>query len=239
MSPLAPRAPRARELILGRLRIPWVIAGLIIASAVISIAGAIGARNQAGWIAEGSLLSVAEVWRGQLWRLVTWSLCEFSPLGLLFACLTIYWFGSDLARRWGDGRFLGFYFGVAAAAAAFTSILALLWTALQGAVYAGSWAVLDATIVAWGLLYPAREIRLYGVLRLTGRHLVWLTFGLTLLFALFYGPAAFVPHFAAELLVFIWLGPLFGALARRRQAALQARAKNFDLQRWIDNDRGR
>ena len=232
-------SPRARELVLGRLRIPWVIAGLIVASAIISIAGAIGARNQAGWIAESSLLSVAEVWRGQLWRLVTWSLCEFSPLGLLFACLTLYWFGSDLARRWGDGRFLGFYFGVAAASAAVTAVLALLWTSLQAGVYAGSWAVLDATIVAWGLLYPAREIRLYGLLRLKGRHLVWLTFGLTVLFALFYGPAAFVPHFTAELLVFIWLGPLFGALALRRQAALQARARNFDLQKWIDKDRRR
>jgi membrane associated rhomboid family serine protease len=232
-------AARTRELILGRVRLPWVIAALILASALLSIAGAIGARNGAPWIAQGSVLHVPEVWRGQLWRLVTWALCEFGPLQLLFACLTLYWFGSDLARRWGDRRFLAFYFGVAAAAAAVTCLLALPWTVLQNIPYAGSWAVLDATIVAWGLLHPAREIRLYGVLRLTGRHLVWLTFGLTVLFALFDGLPAYLPHFAAELLVFGWLGPLPALLGRRRQAAREKQAKDFDLNKWLDKERRR
>jgi membrane associated rhomboid family serine protease len=230
---------RVRELTLGRLRIPWVIAGLMLASALLSIGGAIGARSGFGELAAGSILHVPEVWRGQLWRLVTWALCEFGPLQLLFACLGLYWFGSDLARRWGDVRFLAFYFGLAAAAAAVTCLLALAWTALQGIPHAGNWAVLDGTIIAYGLLYPARELRLYGLFRLTGRHLVWLTFGLTVLFALFYGPASFVPHFTAELLVFVWLGPLPGLLARRRQTALKERARNFDLNKWIEKDRRR
>jgi membrane associated rhomboid family serine protease len=235
-------ARATRELVLGRVQIPWAIAGLILATALVSIAGAIGARNGAEWIAGGSALIVPEVWRGQLWRLLTWALCEFSPFNLLFACLTLYWFGSDLARRWGGGRFLAFYFGVAAAAAAFTCLLALVWPTLQLIPHAGSWAVLSATIIAWGLLYPARDLRLYGVVRMTGRHIVWLTLGLTVLFALFGGLAAFVPHLAAELLVFAWLGPLRhlpASFARRRQATLQQRASRFDLQDWVNKDRRR
>jgi membrane associated rhomboid family serine protease len=232
-------APPTRELTLGRVRLPRVIAGLILASALLSIAGALGARNGAAWIATGSVLFVPDVWQGQLWRLVTWALCEFGPLQLLFACLTLYWFGSDLARRWGGARFLGFYFGVAAAAAAVTCLLALAWTELQAIPHAGSWAVLDATIVAWGLLFPARELRLYGMIRLLGRHMVWLTLGLTVLFALFGGLAAFVPHFTAELLVLAWLGPLPALLRRRRETDLKKRAREFDLNKWIENDRGR
>ena len=233
-------ARAGRELILGRVRMPWAVAGLILASALLSITAAIGNRNGASWMAEGSMLVVPAVWRGQLWRLVTWPLFEFDPLGLLFACLTLYWFGGDLARGWGGRRFLGFYFGVAAAAAAVTCLLALIWPSLQLIPHTGSWAVLSATIIAWGLLYPGRELRLYGLVRMTGRHMVWLTFGLTVLFALFRGPAAFVPHFAAELLVFAWLGPLRelpAVFARYRRSSLQQRARSFDLQDWINKDR--
>jgi membrane associated rhomboid family serine protease len=235
-------SPRVRELVLGRVRVPWVVAGLILATALVSIAGAVGARNGASWGVEATLLLVPEVWRGQLWRLVTWTLCEFGPLELLFACLTLYWFGSDLARRWGEGRWLAFHFGVAAAAAIATCLVSLVWRTVGLIPHAGSWAVLDATVIAWGLIHPAREIRLYGLLRLTGRHLVWLTLAMTALFALFHGLAAFVPHVAAELLVLAWLGPLRGvpaAIRRRRQASLKQRARDFDLNEWIQKDRRR
>jgi hypothetical protein len=83
-------------------------------------------------------------------------------------------------------------------------------------------------------------MRLYGLFRMTGRHMVWLTFGLTALFALFRGLGGFVPHFAGELLVLAWLGPLRhlpATLAQRRKANLQQRARVFDLQDWIDKDR--
>jgi membrane associated rhomboid family serine protease len=229
-----------RELVLGRVQIPWAVAALILATAVTSIVTAIGARNGAGWMVEHAVLVAAEVWRGEVWRLVTWALCEFEALGLLFACLMLYWFGGDLARRWGGARFLAFYFGVAAAAGVVTCLVSLAWPALQVVPYAGSWAVMDATIVAWGLLHPGRELRLYGMFRMTGRHIVWLTLGLTVLFALFRGLPAFVPHFAAELLVLAWLGPLRqlpAALTRRRQSALQQKARVFDLQDWINKDR--
>ena len=233
--------PLVRELVLGRLRMPWVIAGLILVIAFVSIAGAVGARNDDG-ITQWILLSVPDVWGGQLWRLVTWSLCERNPLSLIFACLTLYWFGNDLARRWGERRLLGFFVGVAAAAAAVTALVGLVWFDVQFVPYAGSWAVLDALIISWGLLHAGAEIRLYGVIRMTGRTLVWLTVGLTVLFALFNGLALYVPHFAAELLVLAWLGPLRrlpAEIRRKRQAALKDKASKFDLHDWIEKDRRR
>jgi membrane associated rhomboid family serine protease len=234
-------ATRTRELFLGRVHMPRLIAGLMAAIALVSIAGAVGLRNGAAFIVEGSVLLGQRVWQGQLWRLVTWSLLELDPLGLLFACLTLYWFGSELCRTWGARRFAAFYFGVAAAAGACTVLIGLVWPVVGESAYMGSWPVLDATIIAWGTLFAGREIRLWGVLRMTGRHMVILTLAVTVLYALFYGLAAFIPHFAAELLTLAWLRlpRLTGWWTQRRKATLAARASAFDLQAWIDQDRNK
>jgi hypothetical protein len=48
---------------------------------------------------------------------VTWAFFEMNPLGLIFAALALFWFGSDLVRLWGPVRFLATYLGIAAAAA--------------------------------------------------------------------------------------------------------------------------
>src|SRR5512135_1043273 len=101
------------------------------------------------------------VFQGQAWRLLTWVLFEQDPLSLIFAGLALYWFGNDLARVWGPGRFLGAYFGVAAVAAIATCLLAIVWPALGTTPYAGPWAVVDALIIAWALSFPTRNIFVY------------------------------------------------------------------------------
>jgi hypothetical protein len=100
----------------------------------------------------------------------------------------------------------------------------------------GSWPVIDALVVAWGLLYPARELRLYGVVRMTGRQIVWITLAGTVLYALFRGLPAFVPHLSAELLMLAWLGPVHRMLAGRRpQRAAGDKAWSFDD--WLSRNR--
>src|SRR4051812_1712309 len=97
---------RAREFVLGRVRLPRVIAGLILAFALVSIGAALAGRNGASWLGANVVLIGARVWRGEVWRLLTWVLCELEPLSFVFACLTLGWVGSALARVWGAGRFL-------------------------------------------------------------------------------------------------------------------------------------
>jgi membrane associated rhomboid family serine protease len=140
------------------------------------------------------------VFQGQAWRLFTWVLFEQDALSLIFASLALFWFGNDLARVWGPGRFLATYFGLAGAAGGATCLLALAWPPLRLVPYAGPWAAVDALIIAWALTFPTRDIFVYFVLPLHGRNLVYATLGGTLLFALLGGVGAFVPHFAAELL---------------------------------------
>jgi membrane associated rhomboid family serine protease len=218
------------------LRIPRIVAALIALTAVVSIVAAVGSRNGAPGLLSEGLLVVPAVWHGQIWRLVTWVFYELDVLPLLFACLTLYWFASDLARTWGPRRFAAMYLGTAAAAALVTCLVGLVWPTVALVPQGGSWPVLDALVVAWGLIHPQREMRLYGVVRLTGRQLVWITLAGTVLYALFRGLAFYVPHLAAELLMLAWLGPVQQLIAsRRRQAAARGRSWRFDD--WMTRNR--
>jgi membrane associated rhomboid family serine protease len=172
------------------------VALLIGATLVASILAA-----QARAVGFAGVLVPGLVFEGQAWRLFTWVLIEPDPLGLIFAGLALFWFGNDLARVWGPGRFLVVYFGLAGAAGIVTCLVSLAWPGLAMTPYAGPWAVVDALIIAWALLFPTRNIFVYFVLPLSGKNLIYATLGGTLLFALLGGGIGrFIPHFAAQLL---------------------------------------
>lgn len=178
-------------------RVPAAVGGVIVATVAVSLAGAVA--EQAGFPLRALLvLQPAAVWGGEVWRLVTWVLVEESPLNLLFGGLVLYWFGRDLVEAWGERRFLATYFAVPAVAAVVACLLALAWPRLEASIFSGFWVALDALIVAWGLSYPFRQILLFFAVPVSGQALVWITVGGTVLFALFTGVGAFVPHLLAE-----------------------------------------
>lgn len=193
--------------------VPAAVALLIGATLVASILGA----QLPGFLAAGALFPV-QVFAGQAWRLVTWVFFEQDPLGLIFAGLALFWFGRDLVRLWGPPRFLAVYLGLAAAAAAVTCFVSLAWPALRGHPFAGAWPVVSALIVAWAVAFPTRSMLLYFVVPLSGRNLVYATLGGTLLFALLSSFAAFVPHFAAQLVALVAMrgNPIAPLVARVR-----------------------
>ncbi len=178
-------------------RVPAVVGGLIVATVGVSLAGAVA--EQLGFPLRSLLvLQPAAVWGGEVWRLVTWVLVEDNPLNLLFGGMVLFWFGRDLVDAWGERRFLATYFAVPAVAAALSSLLALAWPRLAASSFAGFWVALDALVIAWGLSFPFRQILLFFALPVSGQALVWVTLGGTVLFALFTGVGAFVPHLLAE-----------------------------------------
>ena len=184
-------------------RVPAAVGGLIAATVVVSLVSVVGERNGLPLLRLAALEPQA-VWSGEVWRLVTWVLVETEPLNLLFGGLVLFWFGRDLVEAWGERRFLATYFGFAAAAAAFTCLVALAWPALDSFRFTGFWAALDAIIVAWALLHPFRQILLFFAVPVSGKALLWITVGGTVLFALFTGAAAFVPHLLAEGAAWVW-----------------------------------
>jgi membrane associated rhomboid family serine protease len=220
-------------------QIPKAVLFLIVATALVSLAAAVGSRHGATALLDG-LLVTPLVMHGELWRLVTWVFYELSPLSLVFACLALWWFGRDVATTFGRRRFLAFYFGLAVLTGAVTTLVGrLVWPEMGGLPYGGSWPMLCGLLVTWGSMFSERQLRFWGV-PLTGRHLVALTLAGTALFAIFDGLAPFIPHFTAELAVLLWLRLRRRALVRRQDLQQRgARGEAWSFDEWYEKEKRR
>lgn len=171
---------------------------------VMSLLVAFGDRH-VGSLFQLTALVPEAVWRGHVWRLVTWAFIEPGPLALIFGCLFLYWFGGDLAREWGSRRFLRIYLGVILCSALATCLVARLDEDVLGSTYIGGWATCVALSVGWGLWFPDRVIRIWFVIPIRGYVLAWLTIAITVVFAVYSGWERFVPELAAEGAMLAWL----------------------------------
>ena len=178
--------------------VPSAVIVLIVATAVTSIVGIVGHRHGLPLLTLG-VLDHAGVMRGQLWRLFTWVFFEQQPFTLLMAAAGLYWFGRDLARRWGSTRFIVSYLCLAAVVGAITIGLGALYAPIAAVPQLGSWAVIDALVILWASYYPTQQIMMMFVLPMSGRTIVYFTIGMTVLLSLFEGLEPFVPNFVAEL----------------------------------------
>lgn len=218
-------------------RLPWAVGLLLTVTVALSLLVAFGDRH-AGSLFDLVSLAPADVWRGQIWRLGTWMLVEPSPIGLVFTCLFTFWFGRELADEWGSRRFLAVFGGVALGAGVWTCLVARLDPAVLAEHYVGSWALGTAMLVAWGLWFPHRELRLFFLLRMNAYWLAWATVALTVVYAVYAGWEHFMPELSAEGAILVWLfrrsavarwAKARAERASRRRLARQAevRAKSF------------
>lgn len=159
---------------------------------LVSIAAAVSGRVM-GWAA----LAPARIWRGEVWRLVTWVFVEPGALALILTCASIYKFGGELAPRWGERRLRRFLIEILGGTAVVTALLGLISTAVWHARYLGGWAVCDVLVIAWARQYPDSVLVLYGLLRLNGRNLITVVIAITCAYALFAGPLAMAPELVA------------------------------------------
>lgn len=167
------------------------------------------------WLAPIGILVPRLFWSGQVWRMVSWVFFELSPMQLVIQCLMLYWFGRDLEEEWGSRKLVGVYLGFAAGAGAVTCLAALISPTVMSLPYFGGWALTEALTIAWATLNPHREVFLYLVIKLRGRALIAATIGLTVLFAAYYGIGLFLPDFAAELGMLLFMSDAGPALRRR------------------------
>jgi hypothetical protein len=228
-------------------RMPPVVAVYIVVTIAASIIAVTGLRNEVP-ILEWCGLAPSLVLRGQLWRLFTWVFFEVGhPINLVFACLSYYWWGSDLAYRWGTTRFVIYTLGLATVVGVIVTGLSLVLPAsLLAPFYVTSWPLQDALIILWATYYPTRTINFYMVLPLAGRALITITALGTVLYALYDGLGAFVPHFLAEGIAFAvlrvpsprmwWLERKLRGMEKRTRAT-HLRAVPRDVDRDADNDK--
>ena len=175
---------------------PPIVVVLMVTMIILSIVGAVGQRN--GFpLAEWGALIPARVVRGEAWRLFTWVFFEIShPVNLLFACISLYIFGSDLALRWGPVRFIVNYLGLATLVGATVVAVGRIYPPVATGAFVGSWPLQLALILFWASFFPAKQLRYF--VPLGGRTLILVTLAGTVLYALYAGIDAFLPHFIAE-----------------------------------------
>jgi membrane associated rhomboid family serine protease len=185
-------------------RVPWAAGALLAVTIVLSLLVAVASQQLP--VFELFALRPALVWKGQVWRLVTWPFVEPDPIGLIFGCLSIYWFGAPLAAAWGSRRFLTVYAGVAAFAALGTCLVALVDASVAGGAFLGGWAMRTALVVAWGLWFPHQIIRVfYFLIPLRGYWVAWGTVAVTVVFAAYHGWDHLVLELFAELGALAWI----------------------------------
>jgi membrane associated rhomboid family serine protease len=213
--------------------IAWLIALVLFFSAI----GSLLERTGVAFL-RTTMLLVDDVWRGQVWRLVTWVPIELSPIGLLFGCLLLYFVGPDLLRHWGTRRFFATLFGGGALVAAITCLVGLRWPEVTAIPHMGLWPMLEAMVIAWATLFQDRQILLFFALPVAGRNLIVLTIAITLVMATLAGFAQFVPHFVAEVAALFYMRviPVRLWMARARLALFQRRYQR-DTARLVGRDR--
>jgi membrane associated rhomboid family serine protease len=181
--------------------IAWLIATVILLSAFGSLLERLGVP-----ILTYTVLIPRDVWRGEVWRIVTWAPLELNFLGLIFGCLLLYFIGPDLVRRWGTRRFFLNFLGGAALVGALTCLIGrFLWPDVSRIPYMGLWPMEEAMIIAWATLFRDRQILVFFMLPIAGRNLVILTIAITVVLAALYGFPLFIPHFLAELVALVYM----------------------------------
>jgi membrane associated rhomboid family serine protease len=101
------------------------------------------------------------VFRGQVWRLVTYAFCHDwgSPLHILFNMLFLYWFGVTLESMYGRREFLLFYLAAAVVSGVANVALDLYLGSSIPAV--GSSGAVMAVLMLYAIHYPRSTIRTF------------------------------------------------------------------------------
>lgn len=118
-----------------------------------------------------------------VWQIATYSwLHDLNSLGhVLFNCLTLFFLGPTLERRWGGANFFRFYL--------LAGVIAGIVSVLIGIAFGGRW---DASIVgasgaifgmlaAYSMLYPNMTIMVMFVIPVRARWLIWIAIGIDIL----------------------------------------------------------
>jgi membrane associated rhomboid family serine protease len=125
---------------------------------------------------------------GEVWRLFTAPLVHTpnDPWHVMGVCLGLYFLGTSLEARWGGRRFALFL--ASSALIAYVCQLAaelLLPASTASKIGMGYWfgavPALEALSVAWALTFSGQTVRLFFVLPVSSRGLLWFVIGFSVL----------------------------------------------------------
>lgn len=183
------------------------------------------------------VLAPIEVFHGQVWRVVTYSLVAEELLSLVLGGLMLYWLGRDLSMQWGARRFVVALVSAVAFAGVMTALVGLAVPAVRVFPYFGLWPLTEALMLAWAAEFRDREVRLFMMLPARGRQLIVFTVALLVLWGFMMGPVAVLPHAFAQLFMAFYTGLIPPASWRARLRRLVRRGRRPDWIRAVDDDR--
>jgi membrane associated rhomboid family serine protease len=158
-----------------------VVAGLEVGLSLIFLMSDLATRQTIAEYVAATPTNVFEHFR--VWTLATSPFLELDFIGLLLHVLVLWMFVPTLERFWGTPRFYRF-----------VAVTSLVGTAVGVGVgyllgqmstpILGLNPFIDASIVAFGIVYARQPVQFFGVLPLTGRQLMYGYLGFRLLFVL-------------------------------------------------------
>jgi membrane associated rhomboid family serine protease len=226
-------------------RVPSSVGMLLALMLVASVLGSVQPE-----LASAAVLAPELVKRGELWRLVTWPLVQDDPFSLIFVGFMLWTLGQQLSYAWSERHFVLRFLGYTIGAGVGTTLLSFVFESASSP-HLGGWPVVNALIIAWAMLFPDRQVNIWGVLPVTGRTLALLVLGGTVLAVVMsgklHGFGGFAPHLVA--IGIAWAqarglgGRRFGRQARQwwAERGAKRRAKHLKVVRrdGSDDDRPR
>jgi membrane associated rhomboid family serine protease len=200
-----------KPLRVGSLRIPPITAATLATLVVSFFVAGLAANFVPGAADVLSYFPVRsdDVIRGQVWRLFTYALLHdlADPFHLVINGFVIFMFGRELEERWGAARFGVFTVLTIVMGGVFVVLGGLLPSGRGLAI--GASALTEGLIVAWGLTYRDRPLRLFFALEVRGIHMVWIAVFLWLLQAVSTSSVSASAHLggmvtAAMLVLVVW-----------------------------------
>ena len=137
--------------------------------------------------------------RGWVWQVATYAFLHADAVHILFNMLIVWMFGVDLERRWGAAGFTKYYMVCAIGAAATVIGVSLLPSAgtraMYSAVTVGASGACYGLLLAWGVLFPTRQVLIFFVFPVQARYAVMI-FGALAFFSTLGGGGGTISHFA-------------------------------------------
>lgn len=190
--------PPVTLIILATLLVCFVVAGIAV-NFVPALAGVVRYLP----------VTTTDVLAGQVWRLLTYAFVHNldDPFHVLVNGFMIFMFGRELEERWGTGRYLVFALLTVLVGGLFVVFSGLIFTGRGAAIGASAFA--EGLIVAWGLTWRDRPLRLFFAIDMRGIHMVWVAVFLWVLQAVSTSTVSAAAHLggmvmAAILVLGVW-----------------------------------
>lgn len=168
-----------------------VVRNLLIANAILFLGPALFNFDTVSLARNFGFVPADVLGSGKLWQFFTYMFLHGSFGHIFFNMLMLWMFGTTIERAWGSQPFLWYYI-VCGLGGAITT-----WVTGPGSTIPtiGASAAVLGLLLAYGMMFPDRQVYIYFLFPIKMKYLVWILAGLNM-FAAFDGRQDGIAHFA-------------------------------------------